>query len=85
MNTTLVCIVTNARLDKAGATRLAGAGHDGIARVIRPAHLLYDGDKVFAFASGEVDAAQDAVGILARMAVEAAIISAVTPPISTNG
>jgi L-aminopeptidase/D-esterase-like protein len=78
INTTLVCIVTNARLDKAGATRLAGTGHDGIARVIRPAHLLYDGDTVFALASGEIDAAADAVGILARRAVEAAIISAVT-------
>ncbi|MDR1148365.1 MAG: P1 family peptidase [Spirochaetaceae bacterium] len=76
-NTTLVCIVTNARLDKAGATRLAGAGHDGIARVIRPAHLQYDGDTVFALASGEVDATPDAVGILARRAVEAAIINSV--------
>ncbi|MDR0638798.1 MAG: P1 family peptidase [Spirochaetaceae bacterium] len=80
MNTTLVCIVTNARLDKADATRLAGAGHDGIARVIRPAHLLYDGDTVFALASGEIDTAPDAVGILARRAVESAIISAVKPP-----
>jgi L-aminopeptidase/D-esterase-like protein len=80
MNTTLVCIVTNARLDKAGATRLAGAGQDGIARVIRPAHLLYDGDTVFALASGEIDAAPDAAGVLARRAVEAAIISAVKPP-----
>jgi L-aminopeptidase/D-esterase-like protein len=76
-NTTLVCIVTNARLDKAGAARLAGAGQDGIAGVIRPAHLLYDGDTVFALASGAIEAAPDAVGILARRAVEAAIISAV--------
>jgi L-aminopeptidase/D-esterase-like protein len=80
MNTTLACIVTNARLDKAGATRLAGAGHDGIARTIRPAHLLYDGDTVFALASGEIDATPDAVGILARRAVEAAIVSAVKRP-----
>jgi L-aminopeptidase/D-esterase-like protein len=84
MNTTLVCIVCNARLDKAGATRLAGAGHDGIARVIRPAHLLYDGDTVFALASGKIDAAPDAVGILARRAVEAAIVNAVKPPHPEN-
>ena len=82
MNTTLVCIVTNARLDKAGATRLAGAGHDGIARVIRPAHLFYDGDTVFALASGKVDAVPDAVGILVRRAVEAAIINAVKPAVT---
>jgi L-aminopeptidase/D-esterase-like protein len=77
-HTTLGCIVTNARLDKAEATRLAGAGHDGIARAIRPAHLLYDGDTVFALASGEVGAAPDAVGILARRAVESAILNAVS-------
>jgi L-aminopeptidase/D-esterase-like protein len=85
LNTTLACIVTNARLDKAGVTRLAGAGQDGIARVIRPAHLLYDGDTVFALASGEIDAAPDAVGILARRAVEAAIISVVQLPDASKG
>jgi L-aminopeptidase/D-esterase-like protein len=79
-HTTLVCIVTNARLDKAGAGRLASAGHDGIARVVCPAHLLYDGDTVFALASGEISAAPDAVGILARRAVESAIVNAVKPP-----
>ena len=45
--------------------------------MIRPAHSIYDGDTVFALASGEVPASQDAVGILAAHAAEAAILDAV--------
>jgi L-aminopeptidase/D-esterase-like protein len=76
-NTVLVCIITNARLDKAGAARLARAGHNGIARCIRPAHSLFDGDTVFALCSGAVDTAFDAAAILACRAVEGAIIDGV--------
>lgn len=52
--TTLAVVVTNARLDVAQCRRTATAGHDGIARAVRPAHTLFDGDTVFALATGEV-------------------------------
>lgn len=55
-NTTLAVIVTNARLDRAEARRMAGAGHDGLARALRPVHTLADGDTVFGLATGEVEA-----------------------------
>ncbi|MDR1588578.1 MAG: P1 family peptidase [Oscillospiraceae bacterium] len=77
-NTVLACVMTNARLDKAQATRLARCGQNGIARCIRPAHSVYDGDTVFAMCSGELRATLDSVCILAARAVESAIYDAVT-------
>jgi L-aminopeptidase/D-esterase-like protein len=76
-NTVLGCIITNAALDKAGAARLAGQGQNGIARLIRPAHSIFDGDTVFALCSGRVEATITAAGILCAAAMEAAIIDAV--------
>jgi L-aminopeptidase/D-esterase-like protein len=76
-NTVLGCVISNADVDKAGATRIAEQGQNGIARAVRPAHSVFDGDTVFAMCSGEVKATADAVSILAAMAVEAAIIDAV--------
>lgn len=51
-NTTLGLVATNLALDKAGATRLATMAHDGLARAIRPSHTGFDGDCVFALATG---------------------------------
>ena len=52
-NTTLAVVATNAVLSKTQARRIAIMAHDGIARAIRPAHSPYDGDSVFALATGE--------------------------------
>jgi L-aminopeptidase/D-esterase-like protein len=76
-NTVLGCIMTNARLDKAGAVRLAAQGQNAIARAVRPAHSLFDGDTVFALCRGEITTTADAAGILVCAAMEAAIIDAV--------
>ncbi len=76
-NTVIGCIFTNAALTKAQAARLAGQGHNAIARAVRPAHSIYDGDTVFAMCSGRVSATPDSVGILAAHAAEAAIVDAV--------
>lgn len=51
--TTIGAVVTDARLGKAEAHRLAVMAHDGIARAILPAHLPYDGDTVFSAATGK--------------------------------
>ncbi|MFC8436224.1 P1 family peptidase [Streptomyces sp. NPDC057253] len=55
LNTTLAVVATDAELTKAQAQKLAGVGHDGIARGVRPVHLLNDGDTVFALATGARD------------------------------
>ncbi|MEV2248295.1 P1 family peptidase, partial [Streptomyces sp. NPDC049970] len=52
LNTTLAVVATDAALSKAQAQKLAGTAHDGIARAVRPVHLLNDGDTVFALATG---------------------------------
>ena len=76
-NTVLGCIITNAAFDKAGAARLAGQGQNGIARRVRPAHSIFDGDTVFALCAGAVKTTIDAAGILCVAAMEAAIVDAV--------
>ncbi|WP_306185776.1 P1 family peptidase [Streptomyces sp. MK5] len=52
LNTTLAVVATDADLSKAQAQKLAGTAHDGIARAVRPVHLLNDGDTVFALSTG---------------------------------
>lgn len=49
-------IATDADLSVAGTKRLAMAGHDGLARAVRPAHSPLDGDTLFAVATGEKQA-----------------------------
>ncbi|MFG3285056.1 P1 family peptidase [Streptomyces sp. NPDC048111] len=52
LNTTLAVVATDAPLTRPQAQKLAGTAHDGLARAIRPVHLMHDGDTVFALASG---------------------------------
>jgi L-aminopeptidase/D-esterase-like protein len=76
-NTTLVAILTNARLSKVDVNRVAQRGHDGLARALKPVHTMYDGDIVFGLASGEVPAAVDTVAEAGADAASAAIRNAV--------
>ena len=84
-HTVIGCIVTNAALNKAQAGKLAAVGHNGLARVIRPAHTTFDGDTLFAMSCGAVKADPDAVGILAVRAVEEAILRGVKSAVSLHG
>ncbi len=51
-NTTIAVVATDAVLTKAQAQRLAIMASDGMARAIRPIHSPFDGDTVFALATG---------------------------------
>lgn len=51
-NTTIGCILTDAKIDKVQANKLASISHNGLARAIRPVHTDYDGDTMFCLASG---------------------------------
>ncbi len=51
-NTTIGVIATDLILTKAQAKRLAISAHDGFARAIWPSHTPFDGDLVFALATG---------------------------------
>ena len=51
--TTIGVIATDATLTKAQCQKVAGIGHDGFARALKPVHTLFDGDTLFALATGE--------------------------------
>jgi L-aminopeptidase/D-esterase-like protein len=51
-NTVLAVVAVNAELTKAEAAKMAQMAQDGLARAIRPAHTMLDGDTVFALATG---------------------------------
>jgi L-aminopeptidase/D-esterase-like protein len=72
-STTLVVVATDARLTKERAHLLAIAAHDGLARAIRPAHTMWDGDTIFTLATGTSDAAQPVLERLAEDLVAEAI------------
>jgi L-aminopeptidase/D-esterase-like protein len=76
LNTTLAVVATDADLTRAQAQKLAGTAHDGIARAVRPVHLLNDGDTVFTLATGVVPL--DAANFLALNEVLAAGADVVT-------
>ncbi len=51
-STTIAVVATDARLDKPQAKRFATMAHDGFARALWPSHTPYDGDFIFAIATG---------------------------------
>ncbi|MFM7024812.1 MAG: P1 family peptidase [Limnohabitans sp.] len=75
-HTTIGIVATNACLDKAQAKRLAMSGHDGLARSIRPVHTPFDGDTLFAMATGAEPAPADLL-LLSVMAAEATALATV--------
>ena len=84
-NTTISCVVTNARLTKAQATKVAQMSADAYAHAIRPTHTTNDGDSIFVMATGEVEAEVDAVGMLATAALEGAIVDATLSATGAHG
>ena len=74
-NTTISCIVTNARLTKAQCTKVAQMAADAYAHTIRPTHTTNDGDTIYVMASGTAkeDYPLDLIGLVATRALEDAI------------
>jgi L-aminopeptidase/D-esterase-like protein len=84
-NTTLVVVATNARLTKDRAQLLAQSGSEGVSTVVSPAHTMWDGDTVFAIATGEVEAPQRDLEAMAAKAVAEAIRRGVRSAVSLGG
>lgn len=76
-NTVIGVVATNAKLSKAQATKVAQMAQDGIARTIRPAHTMLDGDAIFALSTGASKADLTSVGAFAAEAMAQAIVRAV--------
>jgi L-aminopeptidase/D-esterase-like protein len=76
-NTVIGAVATNAKLSKAEATKVAQMAQDGLARTIRPAHTMLDGDTFFALGTGQKKADLSIVGAFAAEVMSQAIIRAV--------
>jgi L-aminopeptidase/D-esterase-like protein len=76
-STVIGVIATNAKLTKAQATKIAQMAQDGLARTIRPAHTMLDGDVIFALSTGTKKLDVSIVGAFAAEAMAEAILRAV--------
>jgi len=76
-NTVIGVVATNARLSKEQVNKVAQMAQDGLARSIRPAHTMLDGDTLFVMATGARRADVNIVGAFAAEVVAQAILRAV--------
>jgi L-aminopeptidase/D-esterase-like protein len=76
-HTVIGVVATNARLTNEETNRVAVMAHDGLARTIRPAHTLFDGDTIFALATGKRRADANVIGAFAAQVTAEAILRAV--------
>jgi L-aminopeptidase/D-esterase-like protein len=84
-NTVIGVVATNARLTKPEATKVAQMAQDGIARTIRPAHTMLDGDTIFALSTGQKKTDPSTVGAFAAEVVAQAILRAVQKAAPAGG
>ncbi|MXY20390.1 MAG: P1 family peptidase [Dehalococcoidia bacterium] len=86
-NTTIGVVATNANLTKSQANKLADVSHDGLAMAVRPAHLMSDGDTMFALATGghEGEANMNRLCAAAALCTSRAIVRAVTEATGLGG
>jgi len=84
-NTMIGAVATNARLTKSEATKVAQMAHDGLARAVRPAHTMLDGDTIFAISTGTKNADVTAVGSFAAEVMTQAILRAVNMSAPAGG
>jgi L-aminopeptidase/D-esterase-like protein len=75
-NTVIGVVATNAKFTKTEATKMAQMAQDGLARAIRPAHTMLDGDTIFAMATGLKKADVSIVGAYAAEVFAQAILRA---------
>ena len=73
-NTTIACLITNAKLTKSQANKLASILHDAYARAIKPVHSTMDGDTIFVMSTNKEEVNFDAFAALATDVMQYAII-----------
>ena len=86
-NTTIGIVATNLALSKPEVTKLAQMAQTGVSRTTRPAHTVYDGDCIFALASGALEAAVELslLGAVAAEVVANAVLDGVRNASTAHG
>jgi len=84
-STVIGVVATNARLTKEEANLVARMAQDGVARAVRPAHTLFDGDTLFALATGQKRANVNLIGAYAAEVTAQAIARAARAARSAGG
>jgi L-aminopeptidase/D-esterase-like protein len=84
-NTVIGVVATNASLNKEGVNKVAQMAHDGLARCIRPAHTMVDGDTIFALSLGDLSVDVNLIGALAAEVFAQAILSGVKAAVPAGG
>jgi L-aminopeptidase/D-esterase-like protein len=84
-NTVIGVVATNAMLTKDEANKVAQMGHDGVARAIRPAHTMLDGDTLFALSTGRRKVDVNIVGAFAAEITAQAIVRAIQSATAAGG
>ena len=84
-NTVIGAVATNAKLTKAEATKVAQMAQDGLARTIRPAHTMLDGDTIFAISTGNKKADVSTIGAFAAEVMAQAILRGTEEAKSAGG
>ncbi len=76
-NTVIGVVATNASLTKEETNKVAQMASNGLARVVRPANTMYDGDTIFALSMGERKADVNVVGAYAAEVMAQAIVNGI--------
>ena len=84
-NTAIGVVATNAKLNKEQINKVAQMAQDGLARTVRPAHTMLDGDTIFALATGEKKADVNIVGAFAAEVFAQAVLRGVRTAKSAAG
>ena len=76
-NTTIGCIITNAKFDKTKLNKIAAMTRNAYARCINPVGTMADGDSIYACSVGEVVSDVNLVGTLSAKVMQKAILKAI--------
>lgn len=77
MNTTIGCVITNAKFDKAKLNKIASMTRNAYARCIEPVGTMADGDSIYACSIGKETCDINLAGFLSEKVMEQAIVKAV--------
>mgnify|MGYP006277236081 FL=1 len=84
-NTSLGIVITNAKLNKVEANKIATKAHNGYALTMSPAHTDFDGDTIFVASTAKIDADINTLNLLAVKVIKEAVLNAIKSALTIDG